>query len=82
MEEIARRLLEAEARGLWDADEDTLEQLRENYVEIESWMEDLVTEGEHQGGSVDIITAEEVEAWNRHMAPIMDKVREFMDSKE
>jgi cobaltochelatase CobN len=82
MEEIARRLLEAQARGLWEADEKTLEQLRENYVEIESWMEDLVTEGEHQGGSVDIITAAEVESWNRHIAPIMDKVREYMDTKK
>ena len=82
MEEIARRLLEAQARGLWEADEETLEQLRENYVEIESWMEELVTEGEHQGGSVDIITAAEVESWNRHIAPIMDKVREYMDTKK
>lgn len=81
LEEIARRLLEAEQRGLWDADQDALEQLKENYIEIEAWMEDLAGEGEHQGGSIDIIMADEVEAWNKAMAPAMSKVHALMERK-
>lgn len=81
LEEIARRLLEANQRGLWEADEEALDQLRENYVEIEGWMEDLAGDGEHQGGSIDIVTAEDVEAWNRSIAPVMEKVREMMGKR-
>lgn len=58
-----------------------LDQLRENYVEIEGWMEDLAGDGEHQGGSIDIVTAEDVEAWNRSIAPVMEKVREMMGKR-
>ncbi|MBO4797275.1 MAG: cobaltochelatase subunit CobN, partial [Candidatus Methanomethylophilaceae archaeon] len=79
LEEIARRLLEAEARGLWNADRETLEQLKENYMSIESWMEDLVTEGEHQGGNIDIVSPEDVKEWNGHMAPIISKVNSFLN---
>ena len=52
LEEIARRLLEAEQRGLWDADEEVLENLKNHYLDIESWMEDQIGEGGYQGGSV------------------------------
>ena len=55
IEEIARRLLEAEQRGLWDADEQVLDSLKEHYLEIESWMEDLAGEGDFQGGGVDVM---------------------------
>ncbi|MDD1685795.1 cobaltochelatase subunit CobN [Methanoregula sp.] len=74
LEEISRRLLEAEQRGLWNADEDVLNDLKNNYLEIESWMEDLVGEGEYQGGSVDIITKDDVAAWGDSMNEIMAKI--------
>ncbi len=74
LEEITRRLLEAEQRELWNADEQTLNALRNNYVEIESWLEDLAGEGEFQGGSVDIITSDEVENWNNNIAPIINSI--------
>jgi len=76
LEEIARRLLEAHQRGLWDADEQVLENLKNNYLEIESWMEDQVTEGDYQGGSVDIITSDEISAWGEPMKDLLAKVHE------
>ena len=59
LEEISRRLLEADRRGLWDADPRVLDDLKKNYLEIESWMEDLSGEGEYQGGNVDIVTLQD-----------------------
>lgn len=76
LEEIARRLLEAEQRGLWNADEQVLEKLKDNYLEIESWMEDQVTDGEHQGGNVDIFTQEDISAWGEPMKDLLAKVHQ------
>ncbi|MCK9275008.1 MAG: cobaltochelatase subunit CobN [Syntrophales bacterium] len=58
LEEMTRRLLEAESRGMWKADTDVLEKLRDRYLEIEGWMEESMgdTDGDFQGGSVDVIT--------------------------
>jgi magnesium chelatase subunit H len=39
---IARRLLEADARGFWDANDETIEQLREIYGDLEDQMEGVV----------------------------------------
>ncbi|MFA4849260.1 MAG: cobaltochelatase subunit CobN [Methanoregula sp.] len=74
LEEIARRLLEAEQRGLWKADEQVLGDLRNNYLEIESWMEDQVSEGDYQGGNVDIMTQEDITGWGDSMKEIMANV--------
>jgi cobaltochelatase CobN len=74
LEEIARRLLEAEQRGLWDADEDVLDNLKNNYLEIESWMEDQAGAGDYQGGNVDVFTQENVAGWGDSMKEIMEKV--------
>lgn len=76
LEEIARRLLEAEQRGLWNADEEVLDELKKNYLEIESWMEDQISGGEYQGGDVDVVTAQDIPGWNDSMKDLMAKVRE------
>lgn len=76
LEEIARRLLEAEQRGLWEADEEVLRDLKNNYLEIESWMEDQMGEGECQGGNVDIYTQNEIPEWGDSIRDIMKKVHE------
>ena len=57
LEEIGRRLLEAAERGIWKADEQTLEDLKNSYLEIEGWIEERMgdVEGDIQGGAVDII---------------------------
>jgi len=55
LEEIARRLLEANRRGMWDADEETLDQLRSVYLELEGTLEDEVRTGDFQGGDVNVV---------------------------
>ncbi|AKB22818.1 cobaltochelatase subunit CobN [Methanosarcina sp. WH1] len=70
LEEISRRLLEAQSRGLWNPDLQVLEALKNSYLEIESWMEELAGEGEFQGGAVDIMSFEDVPDWNRKMQEI------------
>ncbi|WAC05779.1 MAG: cobaltochelatase subunit CobN [Methanoregula sp.] len=74
LEEIARRLLEAEQRGLWDADEEVLDNLKNNYLEIESWMEDQVHEGDYQGGNVNVLTQEDVAGWGDSLKEILANV--------
>ncbi|MCG2735242.1 MAG: cobaltochelatase subunit CobN [Candidatus Methanoperedenaceae archaeon] len=74
LEEIARRLLEANQRELWDADPEVLEGLKNTYLEIEGWMEERAGEGEFQGGAIDIKTALEVESWGKKMKAVMEKL--------
>lgn len=75
LEEISRRLLEAESRGLWDADPEVLDRLRESYLEVESWMEDLAGSGEFQGGSVEMTSPSDIEGLGENIEQIMEKVR-------
>lgn len=65
LEELTRRLLEAESRGLWEADENHLDAVREAALLVEGDMEEImgdVTE-EFQGAKVDVLTADDVEKW-------------------
>jgi cobaltochelatase CobN len=70
LEEMSRRLLEAQSRGLWNPDPQVLEALKNSYLEIESWMEELAGEGEFQGGAVDIMSFEDVPDWDQKMQEI------------
>jgi len=65
LEEVVRRLLEAATRGLWQADEQQLEELRNAALDIEGDMEELMGEvkEEFQGGKVDVLTADQVDKW-------------------
>ncbi|MGB9802972.1 cobaltochelatase subunit CobN [Desulfofundulus sp.] len=76
LEEIARRLLEAHQRGLWNADPEVLEGLKEHYLEIEGWLEEKMGDikGDFQGGAIDILTAEEVADWGAKMREIKEKL--------
>jgi cobaltochelatase CobN len=82
LEEISRRLLEAQERGLWDADPETLRQLKESYLEIESWLEEDTGEvtGDFQGGNIDILTADDVENWRSKMVKL--EVRSLKNEEE
>jgi cobaltochelatase CobN len=73
MEEIGRRLLEAEERGLWKADPEVLDALKSHYLEIEGWMEERMgdTGGEFQGGSIDVLNMDDVAAWKEKMARVL-----------
>jgi cobaltochelatase CobN len=66
LEEIARRLLEAEARGLWQADKAQIDALKQAVLIVEGDLEDRMgpVSGEFQGGSVDILTRDTVDVWN------------------
>jgi len=73
MEEMSRRLLEAEQRGLWKADPEVLDALKNLYLEIEGWIEERMgdVEGEIQGGSIDVFNADEVLAWKKRMSKVL-----------
>jgi cobaltochelatase CobN len=75
LEEIARRLLEAHERELWDADPEVLKGLKNTYLEIEGWMEERAGEGEFQGGAIDILTTEDVANWGAAMKKMKEKLR-------
>jgi len=65
LEEIGRRLLEAHQRGVWQADPEVIEGVKESYLMIEGLMEDRMdgTGGPVQGGSIDVYTMDDVQAW-------------------
>ena len=77
LEEISRRMLEAHERDLWQTSEDRLQQLRESYLEIESWMEEDMGEnmGDVQGGAIDILTAADVQGWSERLQTVLGDVR-------
>ncbi|HPW73872.1 MAG TPA: hypothetical protein PKZ03_08210, partial [Methanothrix sp.] len=63
----------AEQRGLWKADPEVLDALKNLYLEIEGWMEERMgdVEGQFQGGSIDVINADEVAAWKEKMRKVI-----------
>jgi cobaltochelatase CobN len=67
LEEITRRLLEAASRGMWQADEETLELVKEAALMVEGDMEEEMgaVTGEFQGGKVTILTTKDVEKWDQ-----------------
>ena len=75
LEAIARRLLEAESRGLWDADEKTLDKLKEHYLEFEGVLEDLAGEGAYQGSDVTIISPLDDPSWVADAKDNLDAVK-------
>jgi len=76
LEEIGRRLLEAATRGIWQPHKQRLEQLKEAYLEVEGSIEDTMDgiSGEFQGGSVDVMTAEDIEHWKAEMGKILGEL--------
>jgi len=78
MEEIGRRLLEAESRDIWNPDPEVLEQLKEAYLDTEACLEGRMGDvtGDFQGGSVDIMTDEDVESWKDKLKEVKGIVRE------
>lgn len=73
LEEIARRLLEAWQRGLWEPSDEVKEALKRLYLEIEGWLEESVGDvsGDFQGGSIEIVTKDEVEYWKKKMEEVL-----------
>jgi len=78
LEEMARRLLEAERRGLWQADRQVLEELKNIYLEIEGWLEENMGDaarGHFQGGAIDVVTSSEVETWKQSIEQVLASLR-------
>ncbi len=73
LEEIARRLIEAVERNLWNPSPDVRDALRDLYVEIEGWIEERTGDikGEFQGGAIDIISKDEVAGWKKRMEEVL-----------
>lgn len=67
MEEMGRRLLEANERGMWNPDPEVLDGLRAVYLEIEGCLEeDLSTvRGPMQGGGIDVYVPEDLNEWKK-----------------
>ena len=65
LEEISRRLLEAEARGLWQAGSHLLASVQQAALALEGDMEEQMgeVEGDFQGGKVEIIGVDKVDKW-------------------
>ncbi|MDR2460410.1 MAG: cobaltochelatase subunit CobN [Deltaproteobacteria bacterium] len=72
LEEIARRLLEAMGRGLWNPTPEIKEELKNQYLQIEGWIEERTGEntGQFQGGAIDIVTADEVALWKKALESV------------
>jgi cobaltochelatase CobN len=77
LEEIGRRLLEAESRGIWKADPDLLQRLKEAYLDTEACLEETMGDvrGDFQGGAVDMITADEVAGWKAAVQAVKEKIK-------
>jgi len=72
LEEMARRLLEAKERGLWQPAPDVDDALQDYYLEIEGYVEETITgDGDRQGGSIDIVVSEHMKRWT----PLRDEVK-------
>jgi len=77
LEEIARRLIEAAERGLWQPAPDVKDALKNIYLEIEGWMEERMEEvkGEFQGSEVSIMSTEDLFNIGEKVKEIKSKLR-------
>ena len=73
LEEIGRMLLEAYERGLWDADPEVIDGLKNAYLEMEGWIEERMgdVKGDFQGGSIDVMTMADVAGWKEKVEKVL-----------
>jgi cobaltochelatase CobN len=66
LEELTRRLLEAESRGLWQAEPGMLDDVQQAALLVEGDMEEVMGDvrEEFQGSKVEMMTAKDVEKWD------------------
>ena len=65
LEELVRRLLEAQSRGLWQADPDDLGLVQTAALSVEGDLEETMgrVDEEFQGAEVEVLTAKDVDKW-------------------
>ena len=76
LEEIGRRLLEAESRGVWKTSPDLLDRLKEAYLDTEGALEETLDDvkTDFQGGAVNVFTTDDVASWKSTMQAILEKI--------
>ncbi len=78
LEETARRMLELYTRKKWIPNEETLENLQNNYLLIEGDMESNVSGNDDlQGGTIEIITDDSVNTWKENL----DEIEKFLNKQ-
>jgi len=82
LEEIARRLIEAAERGLWEPSEEMLKKLKEVYGEVEGILEESIGEGEAQGGVIRIYAPNDDSHWKENIANVERAVAMLKKLKE
>lgn len=77
LEEMERRLIEAYKRGLWDAPDELIGELQDNYLELEGILEESSGSGNDsfQGGSIDIYSIEELTRMQGHLKGMRDSLK-------
>lgn len=70
LEEITRRLIEANERRLWNADEEILKRIKGVYGEIEGMLEEELV-GDVQGGVVEFLSPDEVKSWSENISDVL-----------
>ncbi len=79
LEEMTRRLIEAAERGVWSADRELINMLKEVYSEIEGDLEDEIEVPSNiQGGSIDIYGPEDIREWRNSLREVDKWVRELV----
>jgi cobaltochelatase CobN len=83
LEEVTRRFLEAEKRGIWKASPKIFEKLKQRYLEIEGFLEEKEgsKKGEFQGGNIDIITKNEISDWKQNIKLNIDEIINIRNNK-
>ncbi len=78
LEEASRRFLELNSRDKWNGNTDVLRKLQRAYLKAEGDLEDgLSGLGDIQAGNVDIITHEQIKAWNERLNEANELMKEW-----
>ncbi len=77
LEEVTRRLIEAAERGIWKPDPEILEKLKSIYMEIESYLEDEITDSA-QGSAIEIVAPEDDDNY-RQLVYKTDRILSLLD---
>ncbi|AMK14122.1 cobaltochelatase CobN [methanogenic archaeon mixed culture ISO4-G1] len=78
MEDLERRLLELEGRGLWKPDPEILEALKQDYLDIEGMMEDVTDDPDCQRGEVIVTKMTEEYSIGRDVSRTIEIIRKRM----
>lgn len=72
---VVRRLLEAAGRGLWEADDETVEGLKDAYLELEGDMEGLSDGGDIQGNEIPMGKEPRDAGWEASKDAYLERIR-------